>query len=219
MVNHSLKVAVSGFPGTGKTTLVKAISERFDLPIIQEDMFSIGNASNLYDIAIRQNRTLDLPVLKRKLIESYLSWDKKRTEAYLSSQTFIADRCEADLLDFWLLRFSSSGSEIDQITNFLLKNFCNKIQKFDLIIMTPLSPPFSHLPNEEGNKRKSGFTLHVHNAAMTSGLIQSFTNTPILRLPTTAKSIDERLNLVSVNLNEIISRNRRPDVPPELSSG
>ncbi|MEY3884664.1 MAG: hypothetical protein RIS87_439, partial [Pseudomonadota bacterium] len=38
-----MRIVVSGFPGTGKTSLVKALSEKYDLPIIEENLIKIGD--------------------------------------------------------------------------------------------------------------------------------------------------------------------------------
>lgn len=206
MIPSPLKIAVSGFPGTGKTTLVKAISERFSLPVINEEMAPIAKAEEIYRRASRHLQAEELPALKKNLIESFLMRDKKRSEAYLVQNAFVADRCEVDLLNWWLVRFGTGRQEVDEVTSFLLKNFQKKMQQFDLIIITPISPPFDRSPNEQGVARKVDFTTHVLSTAVTSGLIQTFSKTRMLHLPRTAGSTEDRLSLVSSALNEMTSQ-------------
>jgi adenylate kinase len=89
--NNKLKIVVSGFPGTGKTTLVNALSKELSLPIIQENMFEIGSLNRDLNIAIKQGRKQDLPTLIKQYSESFLDWDAKRGFSYQGHEGFIAD--------------------------------------------------------------------------------------------------------------------------------
>ena len=136
MINN-LKLVVSGFPGTGKTTLVNAISSEFSLPIIQENMFQIGDLNRQLNIAIKEKRQKEIPGLIKKYCESFLEWDARRSAEYLEHQSFIADRWEADLLDYWLLSSASFVGDFSKISTKLLKNLQENSKNIYVCILTP----------------------------------------------------------------------------------
>ena len=68
MLANELRIAVSGFPGTGKTSLVKALADKYGLPIVEEGMSSIGKAAGGIKRALKQGRKEDLPRLKKCLV-------------------------------------------------------------------------------------------------------------------------------------------------------
>jgi hypothetical protein len=202
MINN-LKLVVSGFPGTGKTTLVNAISSEFSLPIIQENMFQIGDLNRQLNIAIKEKRQKEIPGLIKKYCESFLDWDAKRAAEYRKHEGFIADRWEADLLDYWLLSSSSYLGDLSKVTTKLLKNLQEKSKNIDICILTPLIEPFSHDKNEEGNVRTKGFTTHLRNIVTTVGIIKTFTKTTLIMLPNSKMTLDERLDFVKKSLTKI----------------
>jgi predicted ATPase len=207
MSSRKLKIAVSGFPGTGKTSLVKALGEKFDIPIIQENMLPIRNAEKDFATARMQRRTEDLPALHAALVESFVSWDAGRTKEYQARDSFVADRWEADLLDWWLVRFGQGRASVDSVTTSLLKNFQEKSKIFNFVVITPVQKPFSFEPNEQGNTRSANLTMHVLNMAVTAGLVQHFTDLPALFIPNEPMSVEERVDFVSAAFENAMRKN------------
>lgn len=205
MINN-LKLAVSGFPGTGKTTLVNALSSELSLPIIQENMFQIGELNRQLNSAIKEKRHKEIPLLMKRYCESFLEWDAKRGIEYQEHQTFIADRWEADLLDYWLLSSSSFVGDFSKISTQLLKSLKEKSRNIDVCILTPLIEPFSNEKNEEGNTRAKGFTRHLRNIVTTVGIIKTFTKTNLVIIPSRKMSVDERLDYVKKTLTKLNNR-------------
>jgi Cdc6-like AAA superfamily ATPase len=201
--NNQLKIVVSGFPGTGKTTLVNALSKELSLPIIQENMLEIGSLNRELNIAIKQGRKQDLPTLIKQYSESFLDWDAQRGFSYQGHEGFIADRWEADLLDYWLFSSSSFETDFSQISATLLKNLRQKSKSIDFCVLTSLTKPFSAEKNEEGNTRAAGFTMHLRNLVTTVGLIKTFTKTPLIILPDTKMSVDERVDFLKKSFSKI----------------
>jgi hypothetical protein len=178
-----MRIVVSGFPGTGKTSLVKALSEKYDLPIIEENLIKIGDL----------NRQLNLI---KNYANSFLEWDIERSNRYKESKSFIADRWEADLLDYWLFSSKSMSSNADSITLKLLNNLKQKSKSIDFVVVTPLLKPFSSDVNEEGNVRIKGFTNHLRSIVTNVGLITAFTKTSLILIPELPMNINERVEYI-----------------------
>jgi len=201
MAHKPLRIAVTGFPGTGKTSLVKALGEKFDLPVIEENMLPIARAERLMALAHMQNRQRDIPALRINLIEQFKQWDTDRTSLYKKAGGFVADRWELDLLDWWLVRFGLDRNNMDALTHRFLHNFKEKAKTFDLVVVTP-TRMFSQRPNEQGNRRSSSFTTQILSEAITAGLMHTQVDVPILRLPDKPLSVEQRVDLVQLHIDE-----------------
>lgn len=215
MKSRNLKIALSGFSGTGKTSLAKALGHRLELPVIPEEMLTLANADRALVIAQAENRFAELPDAIQALINAFVHWDNGRSEAYAQRQGYIADRWEADLLDWWLARFGKGSYPVDQVTATLFGNFQKKAADLDYVILMPLLRPFSRDANDEGNKRGGSMTTQLLNTTLTRGLIVSFTQLPIISLPSQPLGIDERVDYV---LKAIAAhQSRRNSTPPSSS--
>lgn len=189
-----MRIVVSGFPGTGKTSLVKALSEKYDLPIIEENLIKIGELNRQLNLALKNKD--DVTLLIKNYANSFLEWDIDRSNRYKESKSFVADRWEADLLDYWLFSSKSMSSNADSITLKLLNNLKQKSKSIDFVVVTPLLKPFSSDVNEEGNVRIKGFTNHLRSIVTNVGLITAFTKTSLILIPELPMNINERVEYI-----------------------
>ena len=193
-----LKIAVSGSPGTGKTALVKALAERLDLVTIEEGLAPLACADQalLQLVASGRAPRNDVMVARNLLIQAFHDWTASRATQYAQHGRFVADRWEADLLDWWLMRFGQDNHKVHQITAALLRDMQAKSATIDFHIAMPLQTPFTAQPNEQGIPRNNGFTSRVLHNVLTLGLVQQFTRLRIIRIPDGPLSVEQRVDYV-----------------------
>jgi len=201
MTSDALRIAVSGFPGTGKTSLVYALSQKFNIPIIQENMTDIAKAQTEYRLARTSGRGIT-PDKVGRLLDAFSSWDADRTRQYGVNSAFVADRWEADMLEVFLVGIGATDHRSDKIFSSLLRSFQTKAKLFDIVVVTPLLQPFTAESNETGLSRTLSLTSHVRNMALVLGLMQNFSSVPIFSLPNTPLSVDERVELIASHLEK-----------------
>lgn len=196
MSTNKIRLAISGFPGTGKTTLAHALGKRLNITVIKEKMSDIAVAQRNFMLARGLKDAADMEKLQSQLFESFLGWDKERKIKYAAHDGFVADRWQADLLELWLLRCSQIGISADSISSSLLKSFQDTAKIFDLVIVTPMAKPFAVQDNEQGISRNISMTAHVLSMALVMGLMQNFAQVRLYNLPNENLSVDERVDAV-----------------------
>ncbi len=78
-----------------------------------------------------------------------------------------------------------------------------KSKNINICILTPLIEPFSNEKKEEGNTRKKESTTHLRNIVTIVGIVKTFTKTPLILLPSSKMTVDERLDFVKKSLTKI----------------
>ncbi len=196
MSSAAIRISVSGLPGTGKSTLAVALGEHFGVPVMPENLLAVANADRDYSRAIEARDTVNLQRLGKAMAESFLEWQSQRAEAYQASESFIADRWDADLLDWWLVSFGLGASQVDSYTSTLIEGLVSAAKRIDLAVVTPIMPPFAAGLNEEGNGRLTTMTKHVLTNTVITGVIRRYTTTPVLELPARPMTVGQRVDAV-----------------------
>jgi SpoVK/Ycf46/Vps4 family AAA+-type ATPase len=183
-------------PGTGKTTLARALADRFEVPLIAESMRGIADADRDYSAAMERRDSADLQRLGQAMADEFLAWKAMRATEYASHTGFVADRWDADLLDWWLVAFGRGASQVDSFTSQFIDGLVAASASIDLAVLTPVMPPFAGGENDEGNGRLVNMTKHVLSNTLTAGVIRRFTTVPVLELPARPMSVDQRVDAV-----------------------
>lgn len=198
-----MKIAVSGFAGTGKTTLATGLARRLGLPLIDEGMLPLAKASSaFYDPALA-NDPQARGAARRDFISAFVHWADARTAEYNAHVSgFVADRCELDLLNWWLVEFGRGREQIDHITDGLLRDAQHKLGLFDLVVMMPLQKPFGEdrSKNDNGMTRISTFSSNLLYTALGQGLAQMVRPSQILTLPADLTDPEARVDFVAGHL-------------------
>ncbi|MEB3253102.1 MAG: AAA family ATPase [Synechococcus sp.] len=198
----SVKIAITGFPGTGKSSLASALSKKLNLPMAEENLAGIIEADRLYR-GRKGVSSDDALSLRSNLIKEFYDWNEARSRFYQECEGFIADRWELDVLGWWLVRFGADSRVHARHTALLLQNFQKAASMMDLVILMPFVKPFAGGFNERGGHRVSAFATHVLTMSLDSGLLSSFAPcTSVLRLPPECTSLEDRLERVEAELME-----------------
>lgn len=199
---NSMKIAISGPNASGKTTLASALSRKYRIPVIQEGVTPVFNAQATFE-KLRRDRAPVEEVLRARTewIQSFVQWTKDRDAEYERHQDFVADRWEADLLDFWLV-FMRNEKDIDPLTIHFVKSLIARSKEFDLVVVTPFAAPLAGEKNDVEMTRNSSLTNRLLNSMLTSGIINNLSNVRVLKIPPTIESVEDRLGLIEKILAE-----------------
>ena len=135
-----MRIAISGSAGSGKTSLVKSLSEQLNMKIIVEQY------DDFFD---EKGRHIKPPKKLMQKIDEVL--DLKHQQE-LESENFIADRCPIDLFNLWMTRgFHSSKKHTDEFQQKCIEY----LKKYDHIILIPWGDiPLKQVEKEEVSNRK-----------------------------------------------------------------
>ncbi|MCK9542421.1 MAG: AAA family ATPase [Novosphingobium sp.] len=191
-----LRIAVSGYVGTGKTTFCEALAGSLDAPMIAEGMDGLLAAENAYHAAVRVPSP-DRPAVaaaRERLLGAFAEWAKRREALCARETSFVADRWEADLLVWWLTLLGGSGMAVDRETMTLLRDLRARASRLTHVIVMPFQKPFPGQRNSDGMVRRADFTTQALYEATLAGVIASFAGIRAIRLPAGAVSVEQRVD-------------------------
>lgn len=196
MQNNTLRIAISGPNASGKTTLAKAISEKYAIPMIEEDLGVLFGAQKKLDQLRSQSAPQEeIQSALGRWQESFFDWAQSREAEYSKYDSFVADRWEADLLDIWLVLMRRQEN-IDSQTVRLVRHVKAAAARLSFAILMPLAKPLSNVPNDAGLVRVSSFSNRLLNSMTTAGIIFSLPNLNVLRMPVGVSSTDDQIKIV-----------------------
>ncbi len=119
-----MRIAIAGASGTGKSTLARAISEKYNLPINPVGARSVAlemGFDNPYDVDAAGKRV----EFQKRLFESKRAWE-------LAHDSFVTDRTYLDNLTYCALHMAEHLEE-DQ-----MEEFMKAMSRYDLVLRLPL---------------------------------------------------------------------------------
>jgi len=195
----SVKIAIMGTSGTGKTTLVKALAREFNVPIIEESFSDIFE--KIDEIRKNENKKSDLALQIKDLLDQLRSWITKRAQAIRENDGFVCDRTSIDILEILL---SSNISFNDKMIVGLLKEIRLQLKALDLIVVLPMTHnTFKEPTNEMGINRSMGLQHKLHGQSIKIGLLAMLSPTPTLLIENQNYNVEDRISVIKKRLSHI----------------
>ena len=180
----SVKIAVSGSVGIGKSTLVAALAARLELPVIEEGFEPLFNKGE----ALRNN-----PALQAAVLEQLLR-DKSALED--TAGFFVADRCALDLMHNWL-RLGLDRHHHDD--GAFIRECRQRYALYDYIVLPPWNAlPLVQVGDDRGAmRRNTNVMAQLRHHSRIVGFAHMFVGRQkIIDLPPTLTDLDARVNFV-----------------------
>lgn len=185
-----MRVAITGTPCTGKSTLAKQLATKMDWQYIPETFASLFDEQGSYiqppsALAVEMDKVL---MLKRQLELKHIDT--------------VSDRCSADLFILWLSR---GFSKHKQVAGFADK--CRDyLSHYDAFIYLPWGVlPLEQLKEgESGCKRNMDPWMQFYNNSALIGLIMQWVPAhKRIFVPTTIVNLEARVEYVLAQLDQI----------------
>ena len=200
-LSEKLKIAVSGYIGSGKTTLCHELATRLGLHVIEEGLVDLTIAGEVCHRTMRDHGDKQQAVVgaKEELARAYGAWSTQRSQALNDHDRVIADRWHADLLVWWLQDFKTVFGSIESSTTRLLREMNQWAAQLDYIVITPFRKPFAALgeANSAGMARYPNQTDHLLFQSLLRGLVVTPANSrKIIAFPSGDMSLQDRADFV-----------------------
>jgi predicted ATPase len=209
-LRKTLKIAISGTSGVGKTSLAHALAKRLSLPLFEEEFTDIVRAAWLYNSkSVAEDPDL---TLRKEAMEFYritcLNWLERRREMDATHGSYVADRSSFDILCRWTtatLPFDTTTTLLE-----LIGAFRSESRWLDLIVVPPLTE-WSMRPskNESGLIRDCSLKNKLYTHSTLIGLVHQFRCGPYLLLrprPMEQDSTEQRVHEVMDAIGRIRNR-------------
>jgi len=172
-----MKIALVGTEGTGKTTLAKAVSEKYNIPYVDECARIISKETG---IKVREDNSDKLYEFQIKCLEMKLKEESKYDE-------FIADRSTIDNLVYYL-RWVANDKDSE-----LNEKYCRKciqnIRTYDKIVL--MEPKYLSLVKDEIRTGNIWYRESIH--FMLIGVLEEYVE-DYIRMPFVY--LEDRVNYI-----------------------
>ena len=180
------RLALSGSAGVGKTTLGRALAERYSVPYIPEGMRRrLEGGLNLH--------TLTHADLAALIVDLWQEQQQAEEHAMARHGGFIADRSSVDYAAFWLhYRFTNDQAATEEF----FARTLSRISTYDRIVLLP----WGVLPLEADGIRSSNPWLQRHYQAAVEGLLHREVEPDRLLVMPDIVGLERRLSVISAAL-------------------
>lgn len=197
MHKYPVRIAITGTSGVGKTTLAKALAEKFQVPYISEDWNTLFATL----IEFKKEKSGDLKSKKLQQFTNELNtWLKHRNKICETMPSFVMDRCVFDILK--LAIHEHIFSKETQAVKSLIQKSINFSKKINCIVVPPLSKWMTQeLANQAGMKRNNDLHHKIYSQSLTIGLLEQFCHASKIYLDESHQTTQERVAVIERYLN------------------
>lgn len=172
----TVRVALSGSAGTGKSTLGRRLAAALGVPFIEEGMRErLERGLNLHSLGMDDLREL--------LVEL---WEEQAERQRAAARGFVADRSAADFAAFWIhYGFAHDAEATDAWTERMIK----ELPAYDRVLLFP----WGVLPLRHDGVRSTNRWLQFKYQATVEGVLAQFAPDGLVRRVPATTDLDERL--------------------------
>jgi len=201
MYMSQIIIAISGTSGTGKTTLAKELSKKYDLAIKPENIHPL--IDSFKKVLLNKD-----PKLQNQLITNYVQiayeWLDERQEFIQKNNRCILDRWALDILARFLFSnlFNINSDPIYKLIELI------RTQSESLTVLIIPSIIQSSIPtlNEDNLARSSNMSRRIYSQASTIGLAKMYTRCPTILIPNQMTQLESRVNSITKAIDKILNR-------------
>ena len=194
--NSTLRIAISGAVGSGKTTLAQDLANALQVPVLNENWGPIAKARRHY-YATRQDASMgkdDRRAALRAWKLSYKEWLDTRHKAQSQHDGYVSDRWAGDAFSNWLRVFMETKD--DRMARYLFNAMKDHSEMYDFFVVLPVADGGYEEKNSDGLKRNSSFHIGLMATGLTAGLTTYFLDRPVIRIPSREMTREERVAFV-----------------------
>jgi hypothetical protein len=199
----TLRIAISGPAGAGKTTLANALGEALSLPVLPENLETIyaRRSAFLKSQAPPAASESQQWAAVWAWMDSHFEWCEAHAARVANLPGFVADRWEMDIMSNWVRVFSAHDA--NEKTRRLHQLWQERAKTYDLVVVLPVSGFEVELRNDTGMKRRLNMTVQLLAHTVVAGLATLIQpSEKVLHIPQDT-SVAERSELVIARLRAL----------------